>query len=83
MAKKRIGYLKYMIYMCLIQASEFRYTYDNEKDHIVKSNDHASFYVFFGLPGPQKKLVSKTLIDKMLKLERQNVTLVTSPCYIN
>ena len=25
---------------CLIQASEFRYTYDNEKDHIVKSQFH-------------------------------------------
>lgn len=59
MAKKRMGYLKYMIYMSLIQASKVRYTCDNKKDHIVKSlaspNDHASFYVFFGLPGPEKR----------------------------
>ena len=59
MAKKVKGYLKYMMYMCFIQASKVCYTCDNKKDHIVKSlaspNACASFYVFFGLPGHETK----------------------------
>ena len=59
MAKKVKGYLKYMMYMCFIQASEVCYNCDNKNDHIVKSlaspKNHASFYVFFGLPGRETK----------------------------
>ena len=62
MEKKHKSYMKYMIYMCLIQASKVRYACDNKKDHMVKSlaspNDHASFYVFFDHPGPNGNILS-------------------------
>ena len=41
-------------------------------------------YVFFGLPGLEKKqhMMCKTQVDKMLMLQTQNVTLVTTKSWM-
>ena len=63
MAKKVKGYVKYMMYMCFIEASEVCYTCNNKKDHIVKSlalpNDHVSFYCMFSLASLDMKQSNK------------------------